>query len=136
MLVEELLDAGRNLVTRREGYEPTTSRRLPSLPDFGEQPWGRVQTAMRKNLETMKGKRMRFTALVERFGSKPNWHGFPETTILLKDVRFADTAELACDHLWFKHGKWAMGLVEGHKFAFDARVDSYAKGYQGAKAER
>jgi len=91
---------------------------------------------MRQNLKAANGKRMRFTAVVERFGSKPNWHGFSETTILLKDVRFADTAELACDHLWFKHGKWAMGLVEGHKFAFDARVDSYAKGYQGAKAER
>jgi hypothetical protein len=90
----------------------------------------------RKNLKDVNGKRMRFTATVERFGSKPNWHGFPETTILLKDVRFADTAELACDHLWFKQGEWAMGLVEGSTFAFDARVDSYTKGYQGGKAER
>lgn len=79
---------------------------------------------------------MRFAAVVERFGSKRNWHGFPETTILLKDVRFLKTGKLACDHLWFKHGKWALGLLEGHKFAFDARVDSYIKGYQGGKAER
>jgi hypothetical protein len=91
---------------------------------------------MRENLEAVNGMRMRFTAVVERFGSKTNWHGYPESTILLKDVRFVDTGQLACDHLWFRHGNWALGLVEGHKFAFDARVDSYAKGYQGAKADR
>jgi len=90
---------------------------------------------MRHNLESLNGKRLRFTAVVERFGTKPNWHGFPETTILLKDIRFLETGEFACDHLWFKEGKWAVGLVEGHKFAFDARVDSYVKGYQGRKAE-
>jgi hypothetical protein len=75
---------------------------------------GNGMTTMRQNLKAVDGKRMRFTAVVERFGSKLNWHGFPETTILLKDVCFMDTGELACDHLWFKHGKWALGLVEGH----------------------
>lgn len=91
--------------------------------------------SMRKNLKAVNGKRMRFTAEVERFGTKPNWHGFPETTILLRDVRFAADGKIACDHLWFKQGNWATGLDVGTRFAFDARVDSYAKGYQGRKAE-
>lgn len=91
---------------------------------------------MRENLKTANGKRLRFTATVERFGTKPNWHGFPEKTLLLKDIRFADTGIVACDHLWFKHGNWSVGLLANSTFSFDARVDSYVKGYQGGRAER
>lgn len=60
---------------------------------------------MRKNLQKINGKRIRFRATVEQFGSKKNYHGFPEPTILFKDVVFADSIEPACDHLWFTVGK-------------------------------
>lgn len=91
---------------------------------------------MRNALRKVNGKRTRFIAAVERFGSRRNWHGFPERTVLLRDVRFADTGQLACDHLWFRCGQWADVLIEGARFAFDARVDAYEKGYRGRKAER
>jgi hypothetical protein len=90
---------------------------------------------MRDELRKHDGSRMRFRATVERFGSRSNWHGYPETTILLKDVCFASNGELACDHIWFKEGAWASGLEIGTTFEFDARVDSYEKGYQGRRAE-
>lgn len=75
---------------------------------------------MRSTLKAVKGQRMRFTAVVEKFGSKPDWHGYPQRTLLLKDVRFADTGEPATDHLWFVDGEWSRFLHEGTKFSFDA----------------
>ena len=90
---------------------------------------------MRNELENRNGQRMRFVATVERYGSRSNWHGYPETTILLKDVRFASSGELASDHLWFKEGQWAWELEVGMTFEFDARVDSYIKGYRGRRAD-
>jgi hypothetical protein len=90
---------------------------------------------MRNELQKLNGQRMRFRGTVERYGSRSNWHGYPETTILLKDVCFASNGELACDHIWFKEGTWAWELEVGTTFEFDARVDSYMKGYQGRRAE-
>jgi hypothetical protein len=90
---------------------------------------------MRDALKNNDGSRLRFRASVERFGSRSNWHGYPERTILLRDVRFVGSGELACDHLWFKEGDWAWELEVGTTFEFDARVDSYVKGYQGQRAE-
>jgi|SRR5690242_9383720 hypothetical protein len=91
---------------------------------------------MRDALRARYGQRLRFSATVERFGSRSNWHGYPEPTILFRDVRFADTDAQACDHLWFRCGAWSAGLAPGDQVMFDARVDSYEKGYQGGKAER
>jgi hypothetical protein len=90
---------------------------------------------MRNELQKLNRQRMRFRATVERYGSRSNWHGYPETTILLKDVCFARNGESACDHLWFKDGAWAWELEIGTTFEFDARVDSYVKGYQGRRAD-
>lgn len=56
---------------------------------------------MRNELQKLNGQRRRFRATVERYGSRSNWHGYPETTILLKDVCFASNGELTCDHVWF-----------------------------------
>jgi hypothetical protein len=78
---------------------------------------------------------MRFRATVERFGSRTGWKGYPEQTVLLTNLRFSDTDELAGDHLWFKCGRWSWELEVGTTFEFDARVDSYVKGYQGRRAE-
>lgn len=78
---------------------------------------------MRRELKKIEGKRTRFRATVERFGSKKNYHGFPEPTILYKDVVFADSLEIACDHL-FTVGKTiaALMLKPGDVVEFDARV--------------
>lgn len=86
---------------------------------------------MRKELEKINGKRVRFKAIVERFGTKNNWHGFPEKTILLKDVVFIETGEMATDHIWFTVGKTidALCLSEGDIISFDARIGDYVKGY-------
>jgi len=90
---------------------------------------------MRDELKRHDGSRMRFRARVERFGSRAGWKGYPEETILLTNVCFSDTNELACDHLWFKCGQWSWELEVGTAFEFDARVDSYLKGYQGRRAD-
>ena len=87
----------------------------------------------RHNLKKINGQRLQFTARVERFGTKPNWHGFPEKTILLRDVKREEV--IVADHLWFKCGKWSFDLQPGDTFSFEARVDSYEKGYQGRLAE-
>jgi len=86
---------------------------------------------MRNELKKANRKRLTFSAIVDRFGNKRNWHGFPEKTILLKDVRFADTKQLATDHIWFTLGKTieAMELKEGDEILFDARIGNYIKGY-------
>jgi hypothetical protein len=90
---------------------------------------------MRDELKKHDGSRMRFRATVERFGSRTGWKGYPEETVLLTCLRFSDTNELACDHLWFKCGQWSWELEVGTTFEFDARVDYYVKGYQGRRAE-
>lgn len=86
---------------------------------------------MRKDLKKMDGKRTRFRATVERFGTKKNYHGYPEPTILFKDVFVVDTQQIACDHLWFTVGKTiaALMLNPGDTVEFDARVGVYVKGY-------
>ncbi len=86
---------------------------------------------MRKELGKHQDKRLVFTASVDRYGTKRNWHGFTEKTILLKDVRFKEGNGLATDHIWFTVGKTieALGLKEKDKIQFEARVGEYEKGY-------
>lgn len=90
---------------------------------------------MRKQLKAIDGERLRFTARVERFGSKRGWKGAPERTVLLRDVRRDGTEAILTDHLWFTAGKtWSIsGLAPGAKIAFDARVGTYEKGYRGRR---
>ena len=88
---------------------------------------------MRKELRSLNGRRLRFEAHVERFGTKPNYHGFPEATILLRHVQKDEL--IVAGHLWFRCGKWSKDLKVGDRFSFEARVDSYEKGYQGRLAE-
>lgn len=86
---------------------------------------------MRKNLGNINGSRTRFRATVKRFGSKKNYHGYPEPTILLIDVAFAETDKQASDHIWFTVGTTIkkLGLKPGDVVEFDARVGEYIKGY-------
>jgi hypothetical protein len=86
---------------------------------------------MRKELGKKDGQRLRFKAIVKRFGTRTNYHGYPEKTILLSDIVFERDGILATDHLWFNVGKTieSLGLVEGAIITFDARIGQYEKGY-------
>ncbi len=79
-----------------------------------------------------------FVGTFERYGSKKNYHGFPETTILLKNIKMKDTKEIITDHLWFNFTKGFRGLGNmetGELIQFNARVKPYVKGYQGYREE-
>lgn len=86
---------------------------------------------MRKALKKVNDKRMSFTGVVERFGTKKNWHGYPEKTLLVKDLKFTETGNFATDHIWFTVGKTidSLNLEIGDIITFEARVGSYTKGY-------
>lgn len=85
---------------------------------------------MRKELSKIDRTRMSFTAKVGRFGTKKNYHGFPEPTICLCDVKDTN-GNVMTDHIWFTVGKTIakLKLSENEIIKFDARVSSYHKGY-------
>lgn len=87
---------------------------------------------MRKELKKQLGKRGSYTGTVSRFGTKTNWNGLPEPTVLLVDVKDS-TGKIVCDHLWFKVGKriQSLSLNIGNVVSFEARVTEYEKGYKG-----
>lgn len=86
---------------------------------------------MRKELKKYNGKRLRFSATIERFGEKPAYRGFPIQTLLLKNVTLIDNKQMVTDHLWFTKGKsWDESKI-GDTIEFDARVTTYEKGYKG-----
>ena len=92
---------------------------------------------MREKLKKINGQRMTFKSTFKRYGGKDNWHGYPEKTILLTDVRDSGS-NLMTDHIWFRMTKGfeRLGeLKEGDKVQFDARVKEYTKGYIGHKEE-
>lgn len=105
------------------------------IPDRRKRPRSRkgypVARDARHKLGALEGKRLRFQARVERRSEKPAYRGFPIPTLLLRGVSLADTGDEVADHLWFTAGKWAEGLRLGDLIEFDARVDSYVKGYRG-----
>jgi len=90
---------------------------------------------MREQLKNIDGTRMRFSAIVERFGTKTGWEGEILDTILLKDVRRVDTGEIVTDHLWFTKGKSWMECLPDSVVEFDARVTMYEKGYKGYRED-
>ena len=93
---------------------------------------------MRTKLRKRKGERKRFRGVFERYGTKPNYHGFPEKTVLLKDVTEVGSRAVVTDHLWFSHTKGFQalgGLQPGDVVEFDARVKEYRAGYRGRKLD-
>jgi hypothetical protein len=89
---------------------------------------------MRIGLKSIQGQRMRFTAQVERFGTKTGFK-LDLPTILLKNVIRVDTLEVVTDHLWFTKGKSWANCTIGCTVAFDARVNTYEKGYKGYRED-
>lgn len=86
---------------------------------------------MRKELAKKEGERRKFSAVFSRLGSKANYHGYSEETILLKNVIDLQNDEVVADHIWFSYTKsfQGIGLAEGIKVEFEARIKEYVKGY-------
>jgi hypothetical protein len=78
---------------------------------------------MRKELQKKNKERIVIFATVSRFGTKSNWHGFPEPTICFNDVRDSE-GDLLTDHIWFTVRKRIsdLNLVEGDRISFEARI--------------
>lgn len=92
---------------------------------------------MRQELSKLDGLRKTFRGTFERFGSKTNFKGYPETTILFKDIKCVADNKAYCDHVWFSMTKpfEKIELQEGDTVQFDARVKEYYKGYKGYREE-
>lgn len=91
---------------------------------------------MRKNLRNIGSKeRHCYIGAFERFGLKKGYKG-SIATVLLLNVYDAD-GNLVTDHLWFTKTKGftQVNLEQGDKVCFEARVDSYIKGYQGYRED-
>lgn len=92
---------------------------------------------MRQELKKINELRKTFIGIFERYGTKANWHGYPERTILLTNVRLTNGKKVT-DHIWFKTTKRFEEMKElkmGDRIQFDARVKKYVKGWHGRKAE-
>lgn len=85
---------------------------------------------MRALLAQYNGRRRKFRATFARYGQKAFMQHI-KTTLLFVHITDVITGEEATDHLWFTMGKkfGALGLVEGDSVTFEARVDTYLKGY-------
>lgn len=92
---------------------------------------------MRKELKKLNHIRKTFVAIFDRYGTKPNWHGFSEKTILLINIKSIE-GEMLTDHIWFSltKGFEKLGnLTKGDNIQFDARVKKYIKGYAGYRED-
>ena len=92
---------------------------------------------MRSGLKEIENTRKTFTATFKRYGSKTNWNGFPEKTILLVDIKDSG-GKIVTGHIWFHFTKGfeKLGeLKEGTVVQFDARVKPYIKGYNGYRED-
>jgi hypothetical protein len=86
---------------------------------------------MRTELKKIQGNRGKFNGIFEKYGSKKNWNGYPETTVLLKEIKDVN-GKVVSDHLWFNltKGFEEIGEInEGDIISFEARVKPYTKGY-------
>ena len=86
---------------------------------------------MRKELKNIENKRMQFIGYVERFGEKSAFRGMPLKTVLIKNIKIADSNKLVSDHSWFTCGKNLSKIEVGDTISFVARVTEYQRGYKG-----
>lgn len=86
---------------------------------------------MRKNLEEIEGVRGEFSATFVKLGTKRNYKGYSEETVLLKNVRSTENNSVVADHLWFSYTKGFQSIVltPGVVIIFNARIKKYTKGY-------
>jgi len=85
---------------------------------------------MRTELAKFMGRRLRFEAVVGRFGTKMSYKGWSEKTILLNNIMLVGGNYIVTDHLWFtvRLTLDALKLKSGDRIRFDARVTTYMKG--------
>ncbi|NOT74206.1 MAG: hypothetical protein HOP08_04700 [Cyclobacteriaceae bacterium] len=89
---------------------------------------------MRKELAKSDGERKKFSGVFSRIGSKKNYKGYSEPTVLLTSIKDLETNTQVADHVWFSltKGFEDAGLKEGKEGAvvvFEARIKEYKKGY-------
>lgn len=87
---------------------------------------------MRKELQKKDEQRLKFTAVFGRYGSKINWNGYSETTLLLTELRYEDGSPAAA-HIWLTETKGLRELgpfKQGQQLEFEARIGEYEKGYK------
>ena len=90
---------------------------------------------MRKILAQKNGERRKFSGIFSRYGTKINYHGHSEETVLFTNVIDFETGQVVADHIWFAYtrGFQKAGLSPGQRVTFEARVKKYAKGYVNRK---
>lgn len=90
---------------------------------------------MRKGLKPLNEHRLKFSGTFERFGTKVGYNGKIEKTVLLVEIKAYDGA-VVTDHLWFNYttGFQKLALKKGDIVQFDARVQTYAKGYRDERS--
>ena len=97
----------------------------------------RIIGPSRQPLEARAGSRVNVTAIYARVGAR-YVTGRGTETVLIRDVRDADTGVLLADHLWFNRGRiWRnIGLIPGDAIVFSARPIEYRTGYWGPNEVR
>ena len=90
---------------------------------------------MRTELATGEGQRKKFKAIFSRLGTKINYKGYTEPTVLLTSVIDCETDMKVADHVWFSltKGFEAAGLSAGATVEFEARIKAYKKGYVNSR---
>jgi len=90
---------------------------------------------MRKELGKSEGQRRKFKAIFSRLGTKTNYKGHAETTVLLTSVIDPEIDTPVADHVWFNFTKGfeAAGLSPGDVVEFEARIKQYKKGYVNSR---
>ena len=90
---------------------------------------------MRKELGKSKGQRKKFKAIFSRLGTKTNYKGYAEATVLLTSVIDPETNTPVADHVWFNFTKGfeIAGLSTGGTVEFEARIKEYKKGYVNSR---
>jgi hypothetical protein len=86
---------------------------------------------MREGLKDKYNKRIKVSAVVDRYGEKTGYKGRRKRTICFIDVKDPKTDKLLTDHIWFTVGKRIekQELIPGDEVTFYARVSDYMKGY-------
>lgn len=85
---------------------------------------------MRQGLAAFAGMRLRFRAVVIRFG-RADYHGNPCDTVCLGPVEIGKSGYDVTDHVWVRRSRqWrALGVREGDTVEFVASVGQYMRGY-------
>lgn len=90
---------------------------------------------MRKQLQIIEGKKLRFRATVDRFGYRPDDRGLIITTVCLDHITYAGSEREVTDHIWFDVTRTiaSLNLKPGDVVEFDAKAEAYLKGYRHIK---